>query len=272
MRGQPALVAHRERHVAQVGDDDHPDQHVGRQHRRRRADRQHRQQRRRPTRRHRHRVHLAHRDLADHQDRRPGDPDAQKQRGRPPAVAELQLESDQADHRHRAGRRRHADEELVGVGGLAAVVQQRVEPGQPQHHAHRVEQDRHPPGRRRGQQRHVEHDRRGHPEVHRVGQRVDLLAHPGLSVQDPRHPAVQPVQDRGRRDQRHRGLGLVLEGEPDRGQPRAHREHRHRAGQDLQIDCPAAARLADHGSSASTVSPAMARWPTVTSGCAPAGR
>ena len=99
------------------------------------------------------------------------------------------------------------------VGGLGAVVEQRVEPGQPQHDAHRVEQHHHPAGRRRRQQRHVDDHRGRDPEVHRVGQRIDLCAHPRLGVQDAGHPAVEAVEDRRRGDQRQRDVRLVLEGE-----------------------------------------------------------
>ncbi len=71
---------------------------------------------------------------------------------RPPAVAELHLGGERTDRADRARRRGHADEVLLLVGGLVGV-EHRVEPGQPQHDADRVEQHHDPADLRVRQQR-----------------------------------------------------------------------------------------------------------------------
>ena len=58
---------------------------------------------------------------------------------RPPLARHCILAAERADGADRARRCRHPDEVLLGVGGQVGV-QQRVEAGQAQHNAHRVEQ------------------------------------------------------------------------------------------------------------------------------------
>lgn len=90
--GKPALAAHRERNMAHVGDDDHPDQQVGGQDCGRRADSQHRQQGGRVVGWYRHGVHLFHRDPADQEYRRSRHPKAEEPARGPPSFAELHFE------------------------------------------------------------------------------------------------------------------------------------------------------------------------------------
>ena len=100
--------------------------------------------------------------------------------------------------------------------------------------------------------------------VHRVGQRVDLLAHSRLGIQRAGHSAVEPVEDCGGGDQRDRHVRLTLQREPDRGQPGADRQHAHRAGQDAQVDHSPAARPSNQRHSSSSLrasSPASGRCP-----------
>ena len=75
-------------------------------------------------------------------------------------------------------------------------------------------------------------------------------------------------------EQRHRLRRPAVERELDRRQPEADRQHGHRAGQDDAVPAAAFAAGLDHGSSASTVSPPIARWPDSTStvGAVRAGR
>ena len=142
-----------------------------------------------------------------------------------------------ADHRDRARRRGHPDEELLRVGGLGAVVEQRVVPRQPQHDAHRVQQHHDPAGRRRRQQRHV--DARS-PVPPRSSPRRPASRSPRPSATG--RPGCGPP---GRRVPSRMAaaaisaiaaFGWLFERELDRGQPRADGQHRHRAGQDPQVD------------------------------------
>jgi hypothetical protein len=126
----------------------------------------------------------------------------------------------------------------------------------PQHDAHRVQQHEDPADLRVLQHRHVDHQCGRHPEVDRVGERVDLGAHPGLGVQRAGNAAVDAVEDGGSADQGQRDPRLLVERELDRGHARADGQHRGRARQDAQA---ALAGVAVHASAANGVSPPMAR-------------
>lgn len=85
-----------------------------------------------------------------------------------------------------------------GERGRGVVVEKRIETGQSQHDADRVEQGKDPRGRGIRQHRDVEHHSGGDTEVHRIGQRIDFRAHPGRRIQQPGDSAVEAIEDGGR--------------------------------------------------------------------------
>ena len=115
------------------------------------------------------------------------------------------------------------------------------------------------------QQRAVDDECRCDTEVHRVGERVDLLAHLRRGLEQPGDAAVERVQDRGDREKRHRLGRPVVERELHRRQAEADRRDRHRARQHAQADGRPLDAGLHRGSSARIVSPPTARWPGSTS-------
>ena len=130
-------------------------------------------------------------------------------------MAELQHRGKWSDDTDGTAGCGHAHEVLPGVGRAGVVVEQGVEPGQPQHDADGVEQDEDPTDRRGRQQGDVHDEGRGDAEVHRVSQRVDLGTHRGLGVQGAGDAAVDAVKYRRGADQGQRDMCAAVQGELD---------------------------------------------------------
>ena len=117
----------------------------------------------------------------------------------------------------RAGRRRHAGEEIAGPERAVRIVDHHVEAREPQRAADR-EHHRGDPAdiAEFVQAPEIEDQPRRAAEVDEVGEAVELGAEPRLALDQARDAAVDAVERRGEHDRRQRPFELALEREPDR--------------------------------------------------------
>ena len=256
---RPALRAHRERDVDDVTAMISRITRCGTR-TRRRCRRQHRNSGATMFRRPRG-VHLAHRDAADDQKRHPDHP------------------GDHHAFRHLRSTTRPATASLAASGPMAPIapagagiptstpfgiggqvgVQQRVEAGQAQRNAHRVEQL--PPIQPRrecdSKQRYTMNARATPKFTASASRSISSPIREG-GLEQPGDTAVERVEGSRRGQQRHRLRRPLVERELHRGQAQAHGQHRHGAGHQPRADQPRGTGF-DHGSVANTVSPASVR-------------
>ena len=199
----------------------------------------------------------------------------------------------------RTCRRRSAREEAVGPGRLVGIIERHVEAGKPQGAADGQHEADHPAqGAQRIERPDVQQDCGCNAEIDEVGERIKLGAEARRAFQEACEPAVHRIEDDRQHDAGHRQFIALLEGEANGGDAAAQGEQRDHVGKQVAHRHHAetalapvgghgavhAARFALHqlvrpwrsGSiesrSASTVSPAMARWPRQASDLAPFGR
>ena len=114
---------------------------------------------------------------------------------------------------------------------LLGLVEQCVEPREPQDDADGEGQRDDPADPVALELPHVQHERGRDAERDGVGERVQLGAHLAGGVEQPRDAPVERVQDRGGADHAERGAELAVERELHRGQTRRQRQDRDDAGQ-----------------------------------------
>src|SRR5439155_200354 len=162
---------------------------------------------------------------------------------------------------HAGGRRRQADEVALRATGLSDV-----EPGEPDGRRHHVEVAEDPLRLAAGREFELVDEKcRRDAEAHHIHQAVELRAEPRAGAREPRHPAVQRVEDAGEEDVPAGAIELAARRQHHGPDAEEQIEQREQARHD-DHDAPhvgAGERL--HGAySTNTVAPACTRSPTAT--------
>ncbi|QTK79060.1 hypothetical protein AT6N2_C1286 [Agrobacterium tumefaciens] len=219
---------------------------------------------------------------------------------------------DREKHQHCAHRRRHADKELVLPGGFHRALDHDVETCQTQAGGNDIDERGDPAdGTRLIKQISVDDEGRGDAEIHDIGKRIHLLAEFGCRLHHAGDTAVDAIEESREQHHADGEFETPLESKAHTAQARTDRQNGDEIGdqktkgnfaQSRATAAVAAAigfsvllrlrnrRFHAHAlpvypqprrlrtgplaepNSASTVSPAIAVWPTDTRGSKPAGR
>ena len=202
----------------------------------------------------------------------------------------------------RSGGCGRSGEKPRGPGGLAGIVERHVEARQAERAAHGQDQGDNPAqGAQLVERPDIDKDGRCHAEIDEVGERVEFGAEARGALEKARQPPVGRIEQNGENDSAHRQFETALDSQPDGGDAAAQRQQGYQVGQKetdrhllearrafrhvLENRIAGQITLAFHrqllrprrpGSadsrSARTVSPAIARCPTLTKGSTLSGR